>query len=211
MGCLFGGGTAIVLRYGEFRESLDIDFLVSDRGGYRELRRRLAGSQDLKGILRADAELELVREVRADQYGIRTIVEVSSARIKMEIISEGRIDLEPPSKADRICGIPTLSPLDMATSKLLANSDRWFDDSVLNRDLIDLAMMEPKLSLLRAALGKAHEAYESVERDLHRAIERLGERNGRLEVCKQQLRMTVPTAVLWKRIKALRGSRARGL
>ena len=28
--CLFGGGTAIALRYGEYRESVDIDFLVSD-------------------------------------------------------------------------------------------------------------------------------------------------------------------------------------
>lgn len=26
--CLFGGGTAIALRYGEYRESVDIDFLV---------------------------------------------------------------------------------------------------------------------------------------------------------------------------------------
>lgn len=27
-GCLFGGGTCIALRYGEYRESVDIDFLV---------------------------------------------------------------------------------------------------------------------------------------------------------------------------------------
>lgn len=26
--CYFGGGTAITLRYGEFRESVDVDFLV---------------------------------------------------------------------------------------------------------------------------------------------------------------------------------------
>jgi len=31
-GCLFGGGTSIALRYGEYRESVDIDFLVSDLG-----------------------------------------------------------------------------------------------------------------------------------------------------------------------------------
>jgi hypothetical protein len=28
--CLFGEGTAIALRYAEYRESVDIDFLVSD-------------------------------------------------------------------------------------------------------------------------------------------------------------------------------------
>ena len=33
--CLFGGGTAIALRHGEYRESVDIDFLVSDVAGYR--------------------------------------------------------------------------------------------------------------------------------------------------------------------------------
>jgi hypothetical protein len=28
--CLFGGGTAMALRFGEYRESVDMDFLVSD-------------------------------------------------------------------------------------------------------------------------------------------------------------------------------------
>lgn len=37
-GCLFGEGTCIALRYGEYRESVDIDFLVSDAAGYRESR-----------------------------------------------------------------------------------------------------------------------------------------------------------------------------
>ena len=44
-GCLFGGGTAIALRWGEFRESVDIDFLVSDQAGYRELRQMLTASR----------------------------------------------------------------------------------------------------------------------------------------------------------------------
>ena len=34
--CLFGGGTAMALRYGEYRESVDLDFLVSDVGSYAE-------------------------------------------------------------------------------------------------------------------------------------------------------------------------------
>ena len=32
-GCLFGGGTCIALLYREYRESVDIDFLVSDAAG----------------------------------------------------------------------------------------------------------------------------------------------------------------------------------
>ena len=36
--CYFGGGTRIAMALGEFRESVDIDFLCSDRDGYRTLR-----------------------------------------------------------------------------------------------------------------------------------------------------------------------------
>lgn len=36
--CLFGGGTAIVLARGEYRESVDVDFIVSSVQGYRALR-----------------------------------------------------------------------------------------------------------------------------------------------------------------------------
>ena len=39
--CLFGGGTAIALRYGEYRESVDGDFMVSNVASYRALRRVL--------------------------------------------------------------------------------------------------------------------------------------------------------------------------
>lgn len=39
--CLFGGGAAIVFRFGEYRESVDIDFLVSDVACHRDLRRGL--------------------------------------------------------------------------------------------------------------------------------------------------------------------------
>ena len=41
--CLFGGGTAMALRFGEYRESVDMDFLVSDLDSYRRLRQLLTG------------------------------------------------------------------------------------------------------------------------------------------------------------------------
>ncbi|MEN5117852.1 nucleotidyl transferase AbiEii/AbiGii toxin family protein [Luteimonas sp. TWI662] len=41
--CWFGGGTAIALAHGEYRESVDIDLMVSDVAGYRCLRQMLAG------------------------------------------------------------------------------------------------------------------------------------------------------------------------
>jgi len=103
-----------------------------------------------------------------------------------------------------ICGVATLTPLDMATSKLLANSDRWRDDGVFSRDLIDLAMMAPKLDLLRRAVAKAEQPYgRAVLDDLANAIGQLKRRQGRLERCMQAMNMQVPKAVLWQKIRAL--------
>ncbi len=207
--CLFGGGTALALRYGEYRESVDIDFMVSHRDGYRALRQLLSGPAGVQAICRAGIDLPPVftqtREVRADQYGIRTMLRVADVEIKFEIVLEARITLDAPGAGDLVCGVATLTPLDAAASKLLANSDRWRDDAVLSRDLIDLAMMTPPKALLRQAIVKAQGAYgASIEADLRGAIQVLRERPHRLDHCMQAMRMTtVPKALLWKRIKAL--------
>lgn len=204
-GCLFGGGTAIALSCGEFRESLDIDFLVSDRAGYSALRQKLTGARGLTAITRPGAPLKSASQLRADQYGARTMVEVERVQIKLEFVAEGRVDLEAPGPKDRICGLACLTRADMATTKLLANSDRWADDSVSSRDLIDLAMLQLPRPALMLALEKATAAYgASVERDLEKAISRLGARAGRLEHCMAALKIDrVPRAVLWRRIKRL--------
>jgi len=57
-----------------------------------------------------------------------------------------------------------------------------------------------------AALAKASAAYgKSVARDLDKAIEALRARPQRLDRCMEALQMTtVPKALLWKRIKALK-------
>lgn len=203
--CLFGGGTAMALRYGEYRESVDIDFLVSRVEGYRQLRQRLTGPEGMRALSRPDHTLNQVREVRADQYGMRTLLQVDGADIKFEIVLEGRIELEAPGADDRQCGVATLTPLDMVTSKLLANSDRWRDDAVMSRDLIDLAMMAPPKALMKLAMAKAQVAYgDSVAADLARAVEDLRARPHRLDACMKSMAMTtVSKAVLWARIKAL--------
>lgn len=204
--CLFGGGTAIALRYGEYRESVDVDFLLSDAASYRELRHLLTGPAGLAAIQRpGTAPLTQIRDVRADQYGIRTTLQIAGEPVKFEVVLEGRIELDAPASGDEICGVATLTPLDMAASKLLANSDRWADDGVFSRDVIDLAMMKPTLGLLRAAVAKAEQAYgESVVRDLARAIDKLHSREGRLERCMQAMAMNLPKALVWQRIRALR-------
>jgi len=203
--CWFGGGTAIVLRHGEYRESVDIDFMVSDRDGYRGLRQRLTGPEGLRSIARPGALLDPMRELRADQYGLRTVLRSGGVDIKFEIVLEARIGFEAPGPADRVCGVESLTPLDLAASKLLANADRWADNSVFSRDLIDLAMMQPKKALLRAAIGKAAQAYgDSIVESLAKAIERMRQDPQRLMVCLRALRMdTASSAVLWSRIRAL--------
>lgn len=204
-GCLFGGGTAIALRYGEYRESVDVDFLVSDVPKYRNLRQMLTEG-GIAAIAREGAvPLEQTREIRADQYGIRTMLQGIDSQIKFEIILEGRIALDSPGAEDEICGIATLSPLDMAASKLLANSDRWNEDGVFNRDIIDLAMMNPTLKLLGSAIAKSEAAYgEAIRRDLGKAIDRLKGREGWLDRCMQSMAMDMPKAVLWSQIRRLR-------
>lgn len=204
--CWFGGGTCIALKFGEYRESVDIDFLVSDPAGYRELRQLLTGLDGLAPITRQGAmPLELLREVRADQYGIRTQVRMDGHAIKFEIVREARILFQAPESKDLICGVNTLTQLDLATSKLLANSDRQADDGVFSRDIIDLAMMNLKIPQLREALEKATEAYgTSISRDLIKAIDRMQNRQGWLDRCMQVMAMDMPKAVLWQGIRRLR-------
>jgi hypothetical protein len=204
--CWFGGGTCIALKHGEYRESVDIDFLVSDPAGYRELRQLLTGLDGLAPITRQGAmPLELLRQVRADQYGIRTQVRMDGHAIKFEIVREARITLQAPGPQDQICGISSLSVLDLATRKLLANADRQADEGVFSRDVIDLAMMNLKLPQLREALEKATEAYgASIAKDLAKAIDRIQNRQGWLERCMQAMAMDMPKALLWQKIRGLR-------
>jgi hypothetical protein len=204
--CLFGGGTAIALKYGEYRESVDIDFLVSDVSSYRALRQLLTGPLGIGALVREGATaLTQTRDFRADQYGIRTMLLVAEQKIKFEIILEARIALATPTAKDEICGVATLTPLDLATSKLLANSDRWADDGVFNRDVIDLGMMKPPLTLLRQAVAKAQGAYgQAILQDLDKALQRLQTRHDWLERCMQATAIHLPKAVIWQRLRALR-------
>lgn len=204
--CWFGGGTAIVLRHGEFRESVDIGFPVSDPDGYRQLRQQLVGATNIDALLRAGAApVALARDIRADQYGIRTALLVDGVRIKFEIVREARITLDEPARNELVCGIATLATTDLAASKLLANADRWHDDSVFSRDAIDLAMMDLPPRRLRPVIDKARQAYgDAAVEDMRRALDALRERPLHLERCMRMMVMTMPPAVLQQRLRTLR-------
>ncbi|HUL96343.1 MAG TPA: nucleotidyl transferase AbiEii/AbiGii toxin family protein [Usitatibacter sp.] len=172
--CYFGGGTRIVLELGEYRESRDIDFLCSSRDGYRVLRETV-GAGSLGKIV--SGRIALAREVRADQYGLRTFLEMGQAKLKFEIVREARIDLE----GEDVPRLPVmcLSRKHCFAEKFLANADRGLDASTLSRDIIDLAFMvqgwpqadaDAGLSIAMGAYGA------SVPRSLAAVIRKMGDK-----------------------------------
>jgi len=153
--CYFGGGTRIVLELYEYRESIDVDFLCGDPSGYRELRNSITDSS-LGNICAGN--LALMREVRADMYGIRTFVRIDDQPVKFEIISEGRISLS----GARLVDIPVevLDHTSTFAEKFLANTDRGRDESTRSRDLIDLAYMAA--SWLDSSLSEGIKTAETI-------------------------------------------------
>lgn len=203
--CYFGGGTAIVLRAGEYRESMDIDFLVADIAAYRELRRELQDPQVLGKLLGIGrGPVSTAPEIRADQYGIRTRLPLAGDVIKFEIVFEARIPFDEPSPEDRVAGVSTLTASDLGASKLLANVDRWADAGVFSRDILDLAMLELNPSQWNAARAKAEAAYGgAVFRDARKAIAGLHHNPERLSTCLKALAVDVPAALMLERLKRL--------
>lgn len=167
--CVFGGGTAIALQINEFRLSTDIDFLCASQEGYRMLR-GLVDQYSMTGLSRLFNEpVAQLREVRADRYGIRAVLEFDNTPVKFEIVREDRIGLEPPSK--HLHGVPLISRDDAYAEKMLANSDRWGDIAVLSRDVLDIAAMIQVWGLIPLeAENKAYQAYgSSIIKDLQSA------------------------------------------
>ena len=209
--CWFGGGTAIVLANGEFRESVDIDFLVSDPKSYRELR-QMVREHGLDAL--ATRELDLGRTPCVDGYGIRTSLLVAGIAIKFQIIHEGRIDLDTPTSGEEICGLQILTRTDQVATKLLANDDRWADTSTFSRDLIDLAMMKPDTVALKAGARKAVDAYgKTVGESLNKAVTYLQDRPQRLDEYIRALNIDAPRAAVWQSIRDLsaRSAKIEGL
>lgn len=171
--CYFGGGTAIVLNLDEYRESVDIDFLCASQEGYRKLRQALWGRSDLAGLLLPEAELKTLRDVRTDQYGIRTLLGVEETSIKFEIVREARVQLA--GEMDDRFGVPVLTKDCMYAEKLLANADRWADKAVLNRDILDLSMMISRWGPIPdSAWAIAEDAYgDNVRKAYAGAVERI--------------------------------------
>lgn len=204
-GCLFAGGTAIALTHGEFRESVDIDFLVSDMDGYRRLRDLVTTHNNLDGLLKPGSQMDLLRDTRTSQYKIEAMLKVDGAPIKFEIVYEGYITLDRPDPRDRVCGIRHLSAVDMLATKLMANSDRLFADETRNRDVIDMAMMQPTAQLAAAASKKVQQTVYKNDfvPNLQKAATRVRERDGWLDTCMRDMKIVTPKAVVLQNLELL--------
>jgi hypothetical protein len=186
--CYFGGGTRLVLELKEYRESADIDFLCSDRKGYRALRSTITNLSLGEICARP---IKLAREVRADQYGIRTVLQIDGELIKFEIVNEARIDLSGiPVKR---LHVPCLDKTSCFAEKILANDDRWIDESVLSRDIIDLAYMIEAwgTELFLEGMHRAHQAYgDAVLKSIRSAARKLMDKKTYFKKCVDGLRVT---------------------
>lgn len=203
--CYFGGGTAIALKYGEYRESVDIDFMVSDIHGYRQLRSDATDPGGLANIFSTLSQIDTSQEVRADQYGIRSAVKVMGSSIRFEIVLEGRITFDQPGDTDKIHGVQCLNVADLIASKLLANSDRWGDASVFSRDLIDLVMMKFTTPEWQSGFAKSTRAYgESIHRDLIKACDVFLNKPIHVQGCLSRLKMNIPPTVLVDKVRDLK-------
>ena len=143
--------------FGEFRLSRDIDFVCPVGPGYKRLR-ELVSEEGHSALFHSCEGLKLPRQARADQYGVRFPVEIDGVTLKFELFCEARIGLDAP-EVPQWAKVDCLAPADRFAEKLLANADRWADDSVEARDLIDLAMMRSTGPLPAQSVQKAEAAY----------------------------------------------------
>lgn len=182
----FGGGTLLALDFEEYRWSKDIDFISSvTSSGYKYIRTVVFDS-GYEALFRDLSRIRIGRGT-TDQYGIRMIVLIDDIPIKTEIIAEVRFELDPP-RYPQWSPVACLSLNDCFTAKLLANSDRFMDDSVESRDLIDLAVLRLHASIPKVALKKAEQAYEVV-RQLEKAVQRFQARPDYRQECFETLQI----------------------
>ncbi|MDQ0305400.1 nucleotidyl transferase AbiEii/AbiGii toxin family protein [Ancylobacter polymorphus] len=154
-GCYLGGGAALVLALGEYRQLNNVNFMCASAEGYRLLRNTVQDA--LLGAL-LTRSLPIVREVRTSPYVVSTFLDVQGAPIKVDFGWEIQVAIS--GTFDAALRIPMLSRVDMYAEKLLANADRGLDRSTGSRDIIDLAMVIRNGGPIpRMSWQKARQAY----------------------------------------------------
>jgi hypothetical protein len=159
----FGGGTLLVLEYGEYRLSRDIDFLCPYGPSFSRLRNAVY-DRGYDAIFKSncDQRIQFPREIQTNRYGVRFPIQIDETVIKFEIVAEGRIRFNP-SIQPNWATVDCLDVVDQVTEKLMANGDRWADTSTDARDLIDLAILKSVTEFPQAAMEKAEAVYPCIE------------------------------------------------
>lgn len=173
-GFALGGATRIALAHGEVRISLDLDFLGSNAAGFAALR-GLVRDRGVASILRPGMTLDVPREPSIDQYGVRFPVRIGTDVVKVEIVREARVELQPPVR-ETFCALPLLSIEDCIVEKILANSDRGADATQFDRDILDLSILREAHGPIsdrawaRAAMAYGEHARADVVKSLQRVL-----------------------------------------
>ena len=88
----FGGGTMLVMAYGEYRLSRDIDFLCPYGPAFSRLQNVVYDrGYDALFTAERDAGLCFPREIRADRDGIQFPIQIDDVLVKFKIVAEGQI------------------------------------------------------------------------------------------------------------------------
>lgn len=131
----FGGGTRIALELDEYRESTDIDFFCPNPQAYRAVRETITNLQ-LNDLVKT--EFTYLREIRADRYAVRTVIQQSGENIKLEFINFTGYQLSIDYDKTKF-PMPFLDRTSCFYTKLLANCDRKFTEPY--KDIFDLLAM----------------------------------------------------------------------
>lgn len=199
--CLLGGGTAIALARGEYREARHIELNCGSAEAYRAIRQNV-DDHDPSWLFRAP--VQLLREPNFVRHGIRVAAALDDTPIPIEIILESRIPMKHPAPEDRVAGVWSMAEEDLVATRLMANADRYADDACFSRDIIDLAMLATDGILSPVGVAKARTVYgKNIDIAWVRAREMLLESDGRLIQCMGELKMKMHPHDLRTRIERL--------
>lgn len=163
---LFGGGTRIALDLGEFRKSVDIDFLCPNKDSYRAVRESVT-SASLGALVKED--FHYVREILFTRDAVRAMFLFRGARLKLEFVCFDNYQITP--VLDDKFPVPYINPESCFYTKLLANSDRCMAHPY--KDIVDiLAMCDAWGDIPTSSIDGAMSHYgQSVIRDLKRSLD----------------------------------------
>lgn len=100
-GCYLGGGAALVLALGEYRQLNNVNFICASAEGYRLLRNTVQDTH-LGALL--TRSLPIVREVRTSAYVVSTFLDVQGAPTKVDFAWEIRVAIS--GTFDAAFGVP---------------------------------------------------------------------------------------------------------